>query len=197
MKPSVLLFAFSLFLCGCGSTAAEPLHGAESAASGNAATPPAGTRNSNTDEEEEWDDADHRKVYMESYLKPVVLDTAVTVDGKLYRMLLRHACSFDSAIKVPAKYNWDTKEDFITHNFYSTLTLLDGTDTAFSRTIDRIAFDSFIQPEWKPFANLSDPGWELTQDSIVLRYSIGIPVTDLAEAISIRFDTKGNYQVFK
>ena len=192
-----MLFALYVCMNGCGSTAAEPLPGRDATTALPASEPAAGREGTIVTEEDEWDDTDYRREYLETYSKPMALDTTITLSGTTYRMLLRHNCSFDSALVVPAKYNRDTKEDFITHNFYSTRTLLTESDTVFSRTIDRTVFDRLIYPEWRPYANLSNPSLELMKDSIQLRYSIGIPVTDLAEAISLRFDTKGNCQVFK
>src|SRR5688500_5813971 len=69
------------------------------------------------------EEPDFRQEFITLYGQKVQLDTAYMQNGSPYRVILTHYCTMDSALAVPAKYNWDTAEDFVTHNFQSDISL--------------------------------------------------------------------------
>src|SRR5690348_2258919 len=94
-----------------------------------------------TEEEEDESQVDARKELIASYDKPVLIDTFFIDDGKKTEAVFRYICTKDSAIKVPARYNFDTNKDFVTHDFISDLTLLSNKDTIFKKQITKSTFD--------------------------------------------------------
>src|SRR5688500_20358262 len=76
--------------------------------------------NPDTDELNEYE-PDYRKEYIAEYDQQLFIDTPLYKGGKAYRVLAHHYCTRDSAVVVPAKYNFDTNKDFITHNFKTDL----------------------------------------------------------------------------
>lgn len=146
-------------------------------------------------EEEAFVEFDHRKEYLESYHQPENWDTSFSDNGRNYRLLFQHFCTWDSSITVPAKYNFDTNEDFVTHSFASQLHLLSGGDTLFGKRIEKQLFDSLLEPSWIHHAIIHGPVLDQLRDTITIRYSIGIPVTDLGRSVSIQIDRQGNHWI--
>jgi hypothetical protein len=145
--------------------------------------------------QDEENEPDYRKEYIETYSKKISIDTAFIQDGKKYRIIFNHFCTMDSGLIVPAKYNFDTKKDFLTHNFKSDLTLIQEKDTLFRKQIIKSDFDPVLYSALKQYATLQSPILEIKNVSILIHYSISIPVTDVGIAAIIEFDKSGNFKV--
>jgi len=143
----------------------------------------------------ENEQVDARKDLISEYSKPLIIDTSFRIGNKNYRILFRHYCLMDSSIRVPAKYNFDTNKDFVTHNFVSKLTLLYANDTLFHKEISKSMFNSFLDSNLKKYASLSFTDFNLIKDSIKIDYSISIPATDVGMGASISFSKNGNYRI--
>jgi hypothetical protein len=152
--------------------------------------------NNDTAEVEE-DQSDWRQELINEYSREILIDTTITATGKTYKVLLRHYCTWDSGIIVPAKYNFDTNKDFRTHNFQSELTLIENGDTAFKKIITKADFNPLLYTELKSYATLYHPVFEIQNDSIRVFYSISIPVTDVGIGAAIKLDSKGNFSLEK
>ncbi len=144
---------------------------------------------------EEMSEPDFRKEFIATYLKPISIDTSFINNGKNYRVLFRHFCTMDSGLRVPAKYNFDTKKDFVTHNFISKMVLFSNKDTLFKKQITKAMFDNLLDTSLKNYATLLYPNFYIKNDSIEIDYSISIPVTDIGVGVQIKFDKKGNYTI--
>lgn len=143
-------------------------------------------------------EADFREEYISLYQKPVLIDSSFVDNGKKYRIVFHHFSTMDSGLVVPAKYNFDTNKDFVTHNFVSDLTLLLGKDTVFQKQISKTMFSNLLNTLETPlnkFATLLYPTLDINKDSIKINYSISIPVTDVGIRANIKFDMKGNYVI--
>ncbi|MHA4847654.1 hypothetical protein ACX0G7_26040 [Flavitalea antarctica] len=134
---------------------------------------------------------DYRKEFIDEYAKTLSIDTSFSTKKRTYTVLFRHLCSWDSALVVPAKYNYDTGSDFKTHNFHSELTVLEGVDTAFKKVITKDDFKSLLDPALESYGTLLFPTLRFRNDSIEVKYSISIPVTDVGIPVIIQFDTEG------
>jgi hypothetical protein len=145
----------------------------------------------------EKEQENHRKEIVSEYAKSLTIDTSFSTANNTYTVFLKHYCTWDSALIVPAKYNFDTEADFMTHNFQSELTVLEGVDTAFKRIITKADFSSQLYPALKNYATLSFPTLKLKTDSIEVFYSVSIPVTDVGIGASIQFDTKGKFTIIQ
>ena len=135
------------------------------------------------------------KQLAESYSMTFSIDTEFTIQNKKYELKLRHFCTMDNGLKIPAKYNFDTHSEFITHNFESTFLLLKGQDTIANKTIDKNLFRALLSPELDSFATISFPNFRLSNDSIELDYSISIPATDVGVPATIKFDRSGKFTI--
>ena len=138
---------------------------------------------------------DARKDLIASYNKPLLIDTFFVANGKKLEVLFHYWCTMDSGILVPAKYNFDTHKDFLTHNFISDLLVLSNQDTLFRKQITKSTFDNLIDISLKKYATLLFPDFSIEKDSIKIGYSITIPVTDVGKGVYIKFGKNGNYRI--
>lgn len=136
---------------------------------------------------------DFRKELIATYLTPVIIDTFFVDNGKKFEAVFHYFCTMDSGLTVPAKYNFDTNKDFVTHNFISDLILLSDKDTLFKKQITKSTFDNLLDSSLKKYATLLYPNFYIKNDSIEIHYSISIPVTDVGIGVKVKFDNKGNY----
>ncbi|MDP4261251.1 MAG: hypothetical protein Q8941_01860 [Bacteroidota bacterium] len=136
-----------------------------------------------------------RKDFISMYSQPIFIDTFFTAGNKKYHAIFRHFCTMDKGLTVPAKYNFDTHSDFVTHNFESELVLLSGSDTLFKKQITKATFDKLLDSTLKNYADLLYPNFYVEKDSIKVQYSISVPMTDAGIGVMIRFDKKGNYTI--
>src|ERR1044072_4247920 len=127
----------------------------------------------------EENQVDFRQEFISLYQRPVHVDTSFLIDRKKYRVVFRHFSSMDNGLLVPAKYNFDTHKDFITHNFASDLTVLSNNDTAFKKHITKSTFENVLDNSLKNYGTLLYPDFHIKGDSIRISYSISIPVTDI------------------
>ena len=124
-----------------------------------------------------------------------MVDTFFIDSGKKFEVIFHYFSTIDSGLTVPAKYNFDTKKDFVTHNFISDLILLSDKDTLFKKQITKSTFDNLLDTSLKKYTTLLYPNFYIKNDSIEIHYSISIPVTDVGIGVNIKFDKKGNYVI--
>jgi hypothetical protein len=137
----------------------------------------------------------YRKEFIEGYSKILTMDTTFFINSKTYRVHLRHYCTWDNDLVVPAKYNYDTNSDFRTHNFESELTVLEGIDTSVKKVITKDDFRAILYPELEQHATLLFGNLKVENESIEVFYSISIPVTDLGIGAALAFDMKGKFTI--
>lgn len=135
--------------------------------------------------------------YVAKYRNPYLIDSSFNIGDNAYRLYLKHYCLMDSAIKVPKKfiymYHLDT---FVTHNFATVIRLEKNKRTILQRKISKEDFETFLDPSLKEYGVLFSPSLRLSNGSILLDYSISIPLTDLGMGINAVVDTSGNI-IFK
>ena len=148
-------------------------------------------RNTYTEE----DTTDYRREFTSLYLDTLRVDTTFEREGQLYKGVFKHFCTQDNSLVIPAKYNWDIKKDFVTHNFLSNIYLLRGADTIFSKSISKADFLNLLDPALKDYGTLLYPHLVINEDSLKISYSISIPVTDVGKRVWIQFDSRGNHTI--
>jgi hypothetical protein len=186
----VLLYLIFLTLLSCSS-------GSQST-SAQLDTTKTVSKTDTTQQQNEKDDVDFRQEFISFYQKPILVDTSFLSNGRKYEVILRHFSTMDSSLLVPAKYNFDTNTDFITHNFVSDLTVLEDKDTVFKKHLTKATFSSLLDTLDTPlnkYATLLSPTLSINNDSIQIHYNISIPVTDVGIGVNIRFDKKGNFVI--
>jgi hypothetical protein len=153
---------------------------------------------SDTTQQDDEEEVDFRKEFISLYQKPVLIDTFFINNGRKYEVIFHHFSAMDNGLVVPAKYNFDTNKDFITHNFASDLTVVADKDTVFKKYITKTTFKSLLDTLDTPldkYATLLYPTLDIKNDSIQIHYSISIPVTDIGIGVDIKFDKRGNYVI--
>lgn len=129
---------------------------------------------------------------IDRYTHPKVIDTVFKMGDDSLRLRLRHYCLMDSGVHVPKSY---TKlyhlDSFVTHNFVTDITLNRGNQEILRRTIVKKDFNQLLYPELKSYAILFPPDLRLGRDSIILGYSISIPLTDVGVGLSAVIDGHG------
>jgi len=151
-----------------------------------------------TIQQDDYEEVDFRKEFISLYQKPILIDTSFVDQAKTYEVIFHHFSIMDNGLVVPAKYNFDTNKDFVTHNFASDLTVLADKDTIFKNHITKSTFNNLLDTLGTPlkkYATLLYPTLSIKNDSIQIHYSISIPVTDVGIGADIKFDKKGNYVV--
>ena len=141
------------------------------------------------------DQAQVRKEFIESYSKPIIIDTPWVSSGQKFTLHFKHTCVNNSRLLIPAEYNFDINKDFTTHAFESYLMLKSGGDTVFRTVITKEMFAVFLDSIQLKFATLLYPRLELRTDSIKIDYSVTIPVTDVGTRVQIMFDKNGHYSI--
>lgn len=129
---------------------------------------------------------------IDRYTHPKVIDTVFKMGDDSFRLRLNHYCLMDSGIQVPKSY---TKlfhlDSFVTHNFVTDITLNRGDQEILRRTIVKNDFNQLLFPALKSYAILFPPDLRLSRDSIILSYSISIPLTDVGVGLSAVIDGQG------
>ena len=151
-----------------------------------------------TTQQQKDEEVDFRKEFISLYQKPVLIDTSYIGGGKNYEVIFHHFSTMDNGLVVPAKYNFDTNKDFVTHNFVSDLTVLSDKDTLFKKHITKATFKSLLDTLETPlskYATLLYPYLEIRGDTILIHYSISIPVTDVGIGVDVKFNRNGNYVI--
>lgn len=142
-------------------------------------------------------EVDYRKDFISLYSAKTLIDTTFSKDGKQYEIIFKHFCTLDSSLIIPAKYNFDTKKDFTTHNFQSELSLLTDHHVIFKKEIDKRMFAELLDSTLNSYGALLYPNLSIRSDSIQIEYSISIPVSDIGIGVKISFNFKGNYTIEK
>jgi hypothetical protein len=128
-----------------------------------------------------------------SYDHTVIIDTVFKVEGATYRFHLKHYCLRDSAVHLPKRYVNDFKLDsFVTHSFATDLTLDKNGKEILRQTILKKDFEKLLDPSLKAYATLREPNFKLWGDSIILGYSISIPLTDVGQGFDAVIDSAGH-----
>jgi hypothetical protein len=154
------------------------------------------TNNSvSSDSNEDTDPKEVKRELIESYSKILSIDTTFYIDADKYKIVLMHYCTLDSAIVIPARYDFDTHTDFITSNFESTIKIIKNQDTIFNKVIEKTLFKKLLFPQLDSFAILLFPNFKLSNDTIEIHYSISIPITDVGVSATIKIDTSGSYYI--
>ncbi len=182
----VILYSFCLTIFGCINPKRE-----------NAKKNQDSTNNSTVldSNEDGVSPKDVKKELIESYSKTLLIDTTFFVQKDKYQVIFKHFCTMDSALLIPAKYDFDTHSDFITSNFKSYIILIKNNDTILNKTIDKSIFKKLLYPELDSFATLLFPVLNFSNDTIKIDYSITIPLTDVGIPATINFDKSGNYYI--
>lgn len=141
------------------------------------------------------DQAELRKEFIASCLQPVTADSFFTSNGITYKVSFRHFCISDSSLIVPARYNFDTGKPFSTHPHASELVITKETDTVVYKKITSAMFSKLADEPLKKFGTLVYPQFTISEDSIRLRYSYIIPVTDVGLGVGIVFNKYGAYKI--
>jgi hypothetical protein len=131
----------------------------------------------------EDEDPSPSEIYNEciaSYDKPLNIDTVFKRGGDTLELRLHYYCLKDSAIRLPKVYLDIYKMDsFITHNFETQLQLKRNGIIMLDTVVRKMDFEPLMDRYLKSFGTLRQPDVDISQDSIVLGYSISIPLTDV------------------
>lgn len=141
------------------------------------------------------DQAELRKEYIAICQQPVNADSFFTSNGTTYKVSFRHFCISDSILIVPALYNFDTGNPFSTHPFASELVITKENDTILYKKITAAFFTKLADESLKKYGTLVYPQFTISEDSIRLRYSYIIPVTDVGLGVGIVFNKDGGYKI--
>ena len=136
-----------------------------------------------------------RRQFVEAYRDEHPIQLLTKDSSYLYS--IRHFCLYDSTIRIPARYNFDTQVDFITHNFVTEVIIFQGQDTISKCTITKNHFKSELFPALDSFGVLFPPVCRVQGSHLVLDYSISIPVTDVGIMQSVLVDSAGRVSRIK
>jgi len=130
--------------------------------------------------------------YVALYKHPYVIDSSFVIGGDRFHFYLKHFCLMDSAIRLPKRYTDIYKMDsFVTHNFTTELKMEMNNSVLYEKTVHKVDFNSFLFPEEKKYGVLLSPDFRRSDDTIRLRYSISIPLTDVGVGVTMMISKNG------
>jgi hypothetical protein len=131
--------------------------------------------------------------YIATYTKPCVIDSSFQLASSRFRILVKDSCLMDSAITIPKRYVEMYKLDsFVTHTFITKVRLEKDGLLVLERLIVVNDFKHLLDDTLQRYATLRCPYLHLKKDSILLDYSISIPLTDLGSLEYAVIDARGN-----
>jgi len=131
--------------------------------------------------------------YIASYTRPCVIDSSFQLASSRFRILVKDSCLMDSAITIPKGYVEMYKLDsFVTHTFISKIRVEKDGLLVLERVVVVNDFKHLIDILLQRYATLRCPYLRLKGDSILLGYSISIPLTDLGSLEYVVIDARGN-----
>jgi hypothetical protein len=126
-----------------------------------------------------------RDDYVKGYYARLNIDTSFFVGDDTIRFQYQYHCKMDSAVIVPKKYvNIYGLENFVTHNFTSSVLITQQDKTILKREINKNDFDKVLEDPLKEYAVMLYPYLHYYADSITINYSISIPLTDLGIGVA-------------
>ncbi len=75
-------------------------------------------------------------------------------------------------------------ENFVTHNFTSSLKISQNNETIIDREINKSDFNKVLEDHLKEYAVMFPPSLRYYADSININYSISIPLTDVGIGVT-------------
>jgi hypothetical protein len=137
---------------------------------------------------EEFTFEDVQNQFNELYENPTYLDSIMVVGGDTIQFKLEHFSLSDS-ILVPQKYNWGkNKFDYLVHNFASDISILKNKKVLVDTIVKKEAFLNFLDDNLKKYGVLLYPsyqGFDPTNKSFIIIYSISIPCTDIGKLVTL------------
>ena len=135
--------------------------------------------------------------YESGYKSTVELDTLIDIDGKKYRIKLKHYCLFDNALKIPKTYNGS---EFQTHNYAIDLNISVDGKSLIEKKIVKEDFKDAVNKELQNFGVILYPnfeGFKADEKAFVFEFSLSVPVTDIGVPVSFLVNTEGVFSVKK
>jgi hypothetical protein len=133
------------------------------------------------------------QAYLKRYKDTVKVDTTLVEAGKDYVINFRHYCTFDSAIVVPDKYVSDYgMNEFRTHDFESHLKILSGAAIAVDTIISKKIFVDQLSTATRTYGVLLFPHLSFSEQGILIRYTVNIPLTDVGPGVSLMVGYNGS-----
>ena len=126
-----------------------------------------------------------REDYVKMYYTQLNIDTSFLFDSDTIRFRFQYHCKMDSAVTVPKNYvEMYGLENFVTHNFTSSVLITQDQQTILKREINKNDFDKLLEDHLKEYAVLFVPTIHYSADSIAIHYSISIPLTDVGIGVT-------------
>jgi len=134
--------------------------------------------------------------YIKGYKDTIIVDTSFNKNDKEIKVNFRHYCTNYSAIRIPGKYvSMYGMNEFKTHNFQSNIKISTGGKLIIDTVITKELFGDKIFLEEKLYGVLLYPNPHFTSNSLLIDYSISIPLTDVGVGVSLEFDYSGKIKV--
>ncbi|HVU58176.1 MAG TPA: hypothetical protein VHD83_24115 [Puia sp.] len=198
---SIALVLLIVLAVGCGghpagetkkdSLAKEPVSGHSPDSSGSRLT----VAKISADTSEENPEPSLAEIYNEciaEYDHTVDIDSVFKMDGDVMEVRLHHYCLKDSTIRLPKVYLDIYKLDsFVTHNFETQLQVRRNGAVILEKIVRKKDFEPLLYGYLKSYAVLYSPNVNINKDTVVLGYSISIPLTDVGIGVRMLVDKEG------
>jgi hypothetical protein len=137
---------------------------------------------------EEFTFEDVQNQFNELYENSIYQDSIIVVGRDTMQFKLEH-CSLSDSILVPQKYNWGkNKFDYLVYNFASRISILKDKKVLVDTVVKKEAFLNFLDDNLKKYGVLLYPscqGFDSTNRSCIITYSISIPCTDVGKLVTL------------
>lgn len=132
---------------------------------------------------------------IDQYDKVINKDTVFIIRGDKLRFSFKYYCLKEKSLIIPKKFAFGSKRprDFSTFDFAANIVLSKGGDTLTSEVIKKAKFSAFLNYNLNNFGTLRSPSITFNdKNQILVRFGVGIPLTDLTNNVYLIINEDGS-----
>ncbi|WP_448702759.1 hypothetical protein ACFGVR_10435 [Mucilaginibacter sp. AW1-3] len=138
---------------------------------------------------------------LSNYKTVTTVDTTLLTDSGALHIHVRHYCAYDAGIMLPEKYSkLIGLKAFATNNFITDILLSRNLKPIYAGRVTRDDFLPLLGDELKNYGSLLFIDRRIQRSrsgrGFVINYSIGIPLTDVGQQVTMAIEADGTKQAF-
>jgi len=136
-----------------------------------------------------------KKYLLSQYDKVIYKDTLFILKDDTLKLSIKYYCLKGKTLTIPKKFAFGSKspKDFITYDFAAKIMLWKGQDTLTNMIVEKAIFSELLDDKLNHFGSLGTP--HITSNAryqILVRFAVGIPLTDLASNVYLVINKDGS-----
>lgn len=198
VQMKILFFLLSLFVCGCArnSDVGKSTKTTDSVGTGKQLTVAEQMALGDGNGDNLPPTYEEGKKYLLSqYDKVIHQDTLFMIKDDTFKLSIKYYCLKDKTLIIPKKFAFGSKnpKDFVTYDFAAKIMLWKGQDTLTNMMVKKAVFSELLDDKLNRFGSLGTPNITFNErDQILVRFAVGIPLTDLASNVYLVINKDGS-----